>query len=171
MVIGCSNYYDYSCNTFFLPRGKVRPADKVQMKAATILPLAWTRQMQTRPNQPWAQCSVFIPQRAFRVLLPSPQCPFMPRLVYISITKLVAHHRSYLYTMPHQASSSAQAQQPQGPMRQLTQKTVLISAQTSSAALHLYAEPHCQASLSGFSLHNQPPRSLGLCFIGGQSSR
>ena len=33
---GCFYYYSY---TLFLPKGKVRPADKLQVKAATILPL------------------------------------------------------------------------------------------------------------------------------------
>ena len=44
--------------TLFLPKGKVRPADKLRLKAATILPPVG--QIQARPNQPWARCSVFV---------------------------------------------------------------------------------------------------------------
>ena len=38
-------------------------ADKLQVKAQNPTP-CWTRQIQARPNQPWARCSVFIPPPA-----------------------------------------------------------------------------------------------------------
>ncbi len=52
-------YYYYQYYTLFLSRGKVRPdpADKLQLKAATIIPLVGL----ARSNQPWARCSVFVP--------------------------------------------------------------------------------------------------------------
>ena len=44
--------------TLFLPRGKVRPADKLQVKAATILPLDGLARSKQDPIILWARCSV-----------------------------------------------------------------------------------------------------------------
>ena len=41
-------------------RGEVRPQIELQVKAAKFLPPCWTRQIQTRPKQSWARCSIFI---------------------------------------------------------------------------------------------------------------
>ena len=53
------NYYNY---TLFLPRGKVR----VQTSCSKGCQNPTPRQIQARPNQPWARCSVFIPPPASR---------------------------------------------------------------------------------------------------------
>ncbi len=37
--VGCDLFYYILYYSLFLPKGKVRPADKLQLKAATILPL------------------------------------------------------------------------------------------------------------------------------------
>jgi hypothetical protein len=54
--------------TYAVPakRGKVRPADKLQVEAAKVPTPCWTRQIHARPNQPWARRSVFVPPPASR---------------------------------------------------------------------------------------------------------
>ena len=48
-------------------RGKMRPADKLQVKAAKFLPLVGLARSKQDPiNQPWARCSVFISPPASR---------------------------------------------------------------------------------------------------------
>jgi hypothetical protein len=54
------NYY-----TLFLPRGKVRLQASCSKGCQDPTP-CWSRQIQARPNQPWAWCSVFIPPPASR---------------------------------------------------------------------------------------------------------
>ncbi len=46
MMNCCYNYY-----TLFLPRGKVRPADKLQLKAATVLLVGLARSKQDPINR------------------------------------------------------------------------------------------------------------------------
>ena len=41
-------------------------ADKLQSRATTYPTPCWIRQIQARPNQPWARCSVFLPPPASR---------------------------------------------------------------------------------------------------------
>jgi hypothetical protein len=49
----------------FLPRGKMRLQTSC-IKGCQNPAAYWTRQIQARPNQPWARCSVFIPPPASR---------------------------------------------------------------------------------------------------------
>ena len=53
----------FSCQA--VPRGKVR-LQLVCNKGCQNTTPCWTRQIQARPNQPWARCSVFIPPPASR---------------------------------------------------------------------------------------------------------
>ena len=55
-----SNYY-----TLLLPRGKVRLQTSCSKGCQNPTP-CWTRQIQARPNQPCARCSIFIPNPASR---------------------------------------------------------------------------------------------------------
>jgi hypothetical protein len=58
---GCMRVYFYA---FFLPRGKVRL--QTSCKGCHNPTPHWTRQIQARPNQPWARCSVITPPPAGR---------------------------------------------------------------------------------------------------------
>ncbi len=49
-----ATYYYYYYYTLFLPRGKVRPADKLQLKAATNLPLVGLARSKQDPVGPIA---------------------------------------------------------------------------------------------------------------------
>jgi hypothetical protein len=61
---GIRPYY-YYYYTLFLPRGKVRLQTSCSKGCQNPTPCR-TRQIQARPNQPWARCSVFIPPPASR---------------------------------------------------------------------------------------------------------
>ena len=62
---GKQRVYYYYYYTLFLPRGKVRLQTSCGKGCQNPTP-CWTRQIQARPNQPWARCSVFIPPPASR---------------------------------------------------------------------------------------------------------
>jgi hypothetical protein len=53
-------FYCYYHYTLFLLRGKVHLQISCSKGCQNPTP-CWTRQIQARPNQPWARCSVFIP--------------------------------------------------------------------------------------------------------------
>ena len=57
-------YYHYTLELSCQRQGAC--ADKLQVKAATHPTPGWTRQIQERPNQPWARCSKFVPPPASR---------------------------------------------------------------------------------------------------------
>ena len=58
-----SNFILFSSYTLLLPRGKVRLQTSCIKGCQNPNP-CWTRQIQARPDQPWARCSVFIPPPA-----------------------------------------------------------------------------------------------------------
>jgi hypothetical protein len=57
--------YYYIITRFVLPRSKVRLLTSCG-KGCQVPTHCWPRQIQARPNQPWARCSVFIPPPAGR---------------------------------------------------------------------------------------------------------
>ncbi len=61
----CHQYNNNYYNTLFLPKARC-VCRQAACKGCQILTPCWTRQIQARPNQPWAWCSVFIPLPASR---------------------------------------------------------------------------------------------------------